>query len=97
MILTTRQQRERFVLDLYYNQGKNRHEIVQEIGISVRDIGAILNKSRIEEETEEQQEQKLSLSNLKTGRTINKSLVMEDWRRCSIIKSIPHRRRYFQK
>jgi hypothetical protein len=41
----TRQERERFVLDLYYNQGKNIREIAQEARMSFRDIGAILNKA----------------------------------------------------
>ena len=60
-MVLTRQERERLVLDLY-NQGKSTREIAQEIGISFRDIGAILNKARVEKEAEEQQEQKLSLS-----------------------------------
>ena len=40
----TRQERERFVLDLY-NQGKNIREIAKEARISFRDIGVILNKA----------------------------------------------------
>ena len=60
-MVLSRQQRKRLVLDLY-NQGKNTHGIAQEIGISFRDIGAILNKARVEKEAEEQQGQKLSLS-----------------------------------
>jgi transposase len=40
-----RQERERVVLDLYYNQGKNIREIAQEARMSFRDIGTILNKT----------------------------------------------------
>jgi DNA-binding CsgD family transcriptional regulator len=49
----TRQERERFVLDLY-NQGKNIREIAKEARISFRDIGVILNKGV--EGREQQQE-----------------------------------------
>jgi transposase len=41
----TRKERERIVLDLYYNQGKNIREIAQEARMSFRDIGSILNKA----------------------------------------------------
>jgi hypothetical protein len=41
----TRQERERVVLDLYHNQGKNIRQIAQEARMSFRDIGAILSKS----------------------------------------------------
>jgi transposase len=41
----TRQEREKVVLDLYYNQGKNIREIAQEARMSFRDIGSILNKA----------------------------------------------------
>jgi transposase len=65
MTILTRQERERLVLDLYYNQGKTYREISKEARISPRDIGNILNKT-LEERTEgikeEQQEQHLSLS-----------------------------------
>jgi DNA-directed RNA polymerase specialized sigma subunit len=40
----TRQERERAVLDLYYNQRKSIREIAKEARISFRDIGAILNR-----------------------------------------------------
>ena len=46
----TRQERERLVLDLYYNQGKTYREISKEARISPRDIRVILNKA-IEEKT----------------------------------------------
>jgi hypothetical protein len=41
----TRQEREKVVLDLYHNQGKNIREIAQEARMSFRDIGSILNKA----------------------------------------------------
>ncbi len=41
----TRQERERAVLDLYHNQGKTILEIAQEVRMSFRDIGTILNKA----------------------------------------------------
>jgi hypothetical protein len=43
MAILTRQERERFVLDLY-NQGKTYREIAKEARISPHDIGVILNK-----------------------------------------------------
>ena len=42
---TTRQEREKLVLDLYYNQGKNIREIAQEARMSFRNIGINLNKA----------------------------------------------------
>src|ERR687898_3370486 len=52
MMILTRQERERLVLDLY-NQGKTYREISKEARISPRDIRIILNKA-FEEKTEEQ-------------------------------------------
>jgi DNA-directed RNA polymerase specialized sigma subunit len=51
MMILTRQEKERLVLELYYNQGKTYREISKEARISPRDIGVILNKV-IEEKTE---------------------------------------------
>ena len=51
MTILTRQERERLVLDLYYNQGKTYREICREARISPRDIEVILNKA-VEEKTE---------------------------------------------
>jgi transposase len=51
MTILTRQERERLVIELYYNQGKTYREISKEARISPRDIGIILNKA-IEEKTE---------------------------------------------
>jgi hypothetical protein len=56
LTILTRQERERLVLELYYNQGKTYREISKEARISPRDIGIILNKA-IEEKTEVSQEQ----------------------------------------
>jgi hypothetical protein len=53
----TRQERERAVLDLYYNQGKSVREIAKEARISFRDIGAILNKASEDNKETEQGEQ----------------------------------------
>jgi hypothetical protein len=51
MTILTRQERERLVLELYYNQGKTYREISKVARISPRDIGVNLNKV-IEEKTE---------------------------------------------
>jgi transposase len=73
---TSRQERERAVLDLYHNQGKNVREIAKEARMSFRDIGSILNKadegreqdnnndirSKKQQQGQEQQKQQLSLS-----------------------------------
>ena len=37
-------EKEKLVIDLYYNQGKNVREIAQEARMSFRDIGTILKK-----------------------------------------------------
>jgi DNA-binding CsgD family transcriptional regulator len=52
----TRQERERLVIELYYNQGKTYREISKEARISPRDIGIILNKA-VREKTEGKEEQ----------------------------------------
>ena len=51
MSILNRQERERLVLELYYNQGKTIREIAKEARMSFRDIGVILNKA-LEEKTE---------------------------------------------
>ena len=43
-MLLTRQEKEKLVLDLYYNQNKSYHQIAKEARISPRDIKAILEK-----------------------------------------------------
>jgi DNA-directed RNA polymerase specialized sigma subunit len=64
MTILTRQERERLVLELYYNQGKTYREISKEARISPRDIGVILNKVVGEKKTEglkeEQQHKKFN-------------------------------------
>jgi hypothetical protein len=60
-MLLSRQQRERLVLDLY-NQGKNTRDIAHEVGISFRDIGAILKKATQEQERSKEQAEKMSQS-----------------------------------
>ena len=57
MTILTRQERERLVLELYYNQGKTYREISKEARISPRDIGFILNKAVEEKKTEGNEEQ----------------------------------------
>jgi hypothetical protein len=57
MSTTTRQERERAVLDLYHNQRKTVREIAKEARMSFRDIGAILNKASEDKESEQGKEQ----------------------------------------
>jgi hypothetical protein len=54
MTILTRQERERLVIELYYNQGKTYREISKEARISPRDIGVILNKVAEEKNGEEE-------------------------------------------
>jgi DNA-binding CsgD family transcriptional regulator len=49
-MILTREERERFVIDLY-NQGKNYREIAKEARISLRDIEPIVKKAIKEKET----------------------------------------------
>jgi uncharacterized protein YdbL (DUF1318 family) len=44
MMPLTRQEREKLVLDLYYNQNKSYRQIAKEARICPRDIKAILEK-----------------------------------------------------
>ena len=60
-MILTRDEKERFVLDLY-NQGKSTREIAEEARMSFRDIGAILNKAMEEKETSKEQAEKMSHS-----------------------------------
>jgi hypothetical protein len=50
-MVLTREEKEGLVTDLY-NQGKNTRQIAQQVGISFRDIGAILQKAAKEKERE---------------------------------------------
>jgi hypothetical protein len=56
MTILTRQERERLVLELYYNQGKTIREVAKEARMSFRDIGVILNRV-VEGKTNEAEEQ----------------------------------------
>ena len=60
-MVLTREEKERFVLDLY-NQGKSTREIAEEARMSFRDIGATLNKAMEEKETSKEQAEKMSQS-----------------------------------
>jgi DNA-directed RNA polymerase specialized sigma subunit len=44
MMALTRQEKEKLVLDLYYNQNRSYHQIAKEARICPRDIKAILDK-----------------------------------------------------
>jgi hypothetical protein len=57
MSTTTRQERERIVLDLYHNQRKTVREIAKEARMSFRDIGAVLNKANEVKEPQQRKEQ----------------------------------------
>ena len=61
VMVLTRQEKERLVLDLY-NQGKSTREIAEEVRMSFRDIGVILNKAMEEKETSKEQAEKVSHS-----------------------------------
>jgi len=54
---TTRQERERAVLDLYHKQRKTVREIAKEARMSFRDIGSILNKANEVKEAQQRKEQ----------------------------------------
>src|SRR5215207_6048653 len=60
--MLTRQERERFVIDLY-NQGNTIRDIAKEVRISFRDIGAILKKASGEMEEKQDTKESLSQSN----------------------------------
>jgi hypothetical protein len=59
-MVLTRQERERLVLDLYHNQGKNTRQIAEEARMSFSAIGAILKKAEQENETSKEQTEKIS-------------------------------------
>jgi hypothetical protein len=68
MTILTRQERERLVLELYYNQGKTYREIAKAARISPRDIGIILNKV-IEEKVEGSKEEQGNINSRKINNT----------------------------
>jgi DNA-binding CsgD family transcriptional regulator len=61
LTVLTREEKERFVLDLY-NQGKSTREIAEEARMSFRDIGVILDKAEDEKEASKEQAEKVSQS-----------------------------------
>src|SRR5919109_750736 len=61
VMVLTREQKERLVLDLY-NQGKSTREIAEEARMSFRDIGVILDKAEEEKEASKEQAEKVSQS-----------------------------------
>ena len=60
-MILTRQRRERLVLDLYYNQGKNTGRS-SEVRMSFSAIGAILKKATQENERSKEKTEKMSQS-----------------------------------
>ena len=51
--IPSRQEREERVLDLHFNQNKNYRQLAQEMKISLRDIGEIVNRAKQEKERQE--------------------------------------------
>ena len=51
--IPSRQEREERVLELHFNQNKNYRQIAQEMKMSVRDIGEIVNRAKEEKERQE--------------------------------------------
>src|SRR5918996_643732 len=73
MTILTRQERERLVLDLYYNQGKTYREIAKEARISPRDIGVILNKAVKEKKSEGSKEEQDNIQSEKNQERLSLS------------------------
>jgi DNA-binding transcriptional regulator LsrR (DeoR family) len=51
--IPSKKEREERVLDLHFNQNKNYRQIAKEMKMSVRDIGAIVNRAKQEKERQE--------------------------------------------
>jgi transposase len=51
--IPSREEREERVLDLHFNQNKNYRQIAQEMKMSIRDIGEIVNRAKEEKERQE--------------------------------------------
>jgi hypothetical protein len=51
--IPSREEREERVLDLHFNQNKNYRQIAQEMKMSLRDIGEIVNRAKEEKERQE--------------------------------------------
>jgi DNA-binding CsgD family transcriptional regulator len=69
MMILTREEKERRVLDLY-NQGKTYREIAKEARISPRDIGTIVRKA---EQNHKNQQQSIDNSNGKATEVVDKA------------------------
>jgi 3-dehydroquinate dehydratase len=65
MTILSREERERLVIELYYNQGKTYREISKEARISPRDIGIILNKAIEEKKSQGSKEEEQDNIDLK--------------------------------
>ena len=48
--IPSKQEREERVLELHFNQNKNYRQIAQEMKMSLRDIGEIVNRAKQEKE-----------------------------------------------
>jgi hypothetical protein len=51
--ILSKKEREKRVLDLHFNQNKNYIQIAQEMKMSLRDIGEIVNRAKEEKERQE--------------------------------------------
>jgi 3-dehydroquinate dehydratase len=65
MTILSREERERLVIELYYNQGKTYRQISKEARISPRDIGVILNKAIEEKKSQGSKEEEQDNIDLK--------------------------------
>jgi transposase len=52
-LVPSKKEREERVLDLHFNQNKNYRQIAQELKMSLRDIGEIVNRAKEEKERQE--------------------------------------------
>jgi hypothetical protein len=52
-LILSKKEREERVLDLHFNQNKNYRQIAQEMKMSLRDIGEIVNRAKEEKERQE--------------------------------------------
>jgi hypothetical protein len=73
LTILTRQERERLVLELYYNQGKTYREIAKEARMSPRDIGVILNKAVEEKKSEGSKEEQDNIESEKNQERLSLS------------------------
>src|SRR4030095_12232403 len=65
MTILSREERERLVIELYYNQGKTYRQISKEARISPRDIGVILKKDIEEKKSQGSKEEEQDNIDLK--------------------------------